>query len=498
VSSRHATRGVWLAVAALVAVALAVFDARQREMQSALLLYFLASFWLTLPRRAPVVGVAAALGVVPLVVRAVLDTLTASAAVPIVGSVVLGVAAGALAARAFRALEDPGAAEASRATGSTLDARLLLSLALSVFAILGLEPVWASLRWGGRAIGFVSVPPVSASLLATRWAQALTLVAWVALTPALLRLRSRVRAGAMSEGTRDSLTLAELGQHVAIVATLTTLHALALASLALLTADHATVFVTEPPSFVTLWGAIGAAYAPFDLLTYIAILSLAHLTDRARQATEARRRAAALEATALEARLAAVRARLDPHFLYNALNAVVTLARRNQGDETSRVLEELTALLRYVLDDTRASVPLHEELRFAERYLEIMKLRFGKRLTYEIVADADLTELKVPPLILQPVVENAVQHGVANAVGSVSVRVTAHRTSGRLVLAVEDDGPGPNASASPGSGIGLGVTRERLAMLFGDRAAVVLAARDPRGAVATLTLPIAPSTAVSS
>ena len=466
-------------------------------MQSALLLYFLASFWLVLPRRAPVVVVAAALGVVPLVVRGALHTLAASAAMPIVGAVLLGVAAGTLAGRAFRALEEPGAGETSRAAGSTLDARLLLSLALSVFALLGLEPVWASLRWGGRALGLVSVPPVRVSLLATRWAQALTLVAWVALTPALLRLRSRVGAGAMSDATRDGLTLAELGQHVGIVAVLSALHALALASLAVLIADHATVFVGEPPSLATVWGATVAAYAPFDLLTYIAILSLAHLTDRARQATEARRRAAALEATALEARLAAVRARLDPHFLYNALNAAVTLARRNMGDETSRVLEELTALLRYVLDDSRTSVPLHDELQFAKRYLEIMKLRFGKRLTYEIVADADLTEVPVPPLILQPVVENAVQHGVANAAGPVSIRVTARHASGRLVLAVEDDGPGPDSRTSPGSGIGLGLTRERLAMLFGDRAAVALDARDPRGAIATLTLPIAASTAAS-
>ena len=482
-------------MATLVAVAVAAFDARQREMQSALLLYFLASFWLALPRRVPAVGVALTLGVVPLAVRGALHTLAISTAMPIVGAVALGVAAGTLAGRAFHALEDPSAAETPR--GSTLDARLLLSLALSVFAILGLAPVWASLRWGGRALGLMSVPPVRVSLIATRWAQALTLVAWVALTPALLRLRSRVRVGARHDATRDGLTLAELGQHVGIVMVLVTMHGLALASLALLIARDATVFVAGPPSLVTLWGATVAAYAPFDLLTYIAILSLAHLSDRARQATEARRRAAVLEATALEARLAAVRARLDPHFLYNALNAAVTLARRNKGDETSRVLEELTALLRYVLDDSRTSVPLHEELQFAERYLEIMTLRFGKRLTYEIVADGDLADISVPPLILQPVVENAVQHGVANAVGPVAIRVTARRASGRLVLSVEDDGPGPTSRASAGSGIGLGLTRERLAMLFGDHAAVVLDARDPRGAIATLTLPIAVSTAAS-
>ena len=455
-------------------------------MQSTLLVYFLASFWLSLPRRAPAVAMLVALGGVPLAVHAALGAFAAAAAGPMAVAVVLGVGSGTLAGKAFRSLDQAGGEE----TSSTLNARLLLSLALSVFAILGLAPVWASLRWGGRALGLVPVPSVTVSLIAVRWAQALTLVAWVALTPSLLRLRSRIRADRVRR-TDDGLTWAELVRHVAIVVALVAVHALALAALALVLADHATVFVGDRPSVVTLWGATVAAYAPFDLLTYIAILSLAHLTDRARQASDARRRAAALEATALTARLAAVRARLDPHFLYNALNAAVTLARRNQGDETSRVLEELTALLRYVLDESRTSVPLHEELQFVERYLGIMKLRFGPRLTYQIVADAKLLDMTVPPLILQPVVENAVQHGVANAVGPVSVHVTARPASGGLVLMVEDDGPGPNASVSPGTGIGLGATRERLAMLFGDRAVLALDAREPHGAIATVTLPAA-------
>jgi LytS/YehU family sensor histidine kinase len=236
--------------------------------------------------------------------------------------------------------------------------------------------------------------------------------------------------------------------------------------------------------------AVATSYGLFDLLTYIAILGLAHVTDRTRQAEEARRRAAALEATAVTARLAALKARLDPHFLYNALNAAVTLARRGEGENTSRILEELTALLRYVLDESRTTVPLSEELAFVRRYLDIMQLRFGARLTYSIRVDAGVTDAAVPPLILQPLVENAVEHGVANATGPVAVHVSARHAPHGLVIAVEDDGPGPNAAPRAGTGIGLGATRERLAMLFGGAAGLTLDIRTPRGAVAELTLPL--------
>jgi len=266
-------------------------------------------------------------------------------------------------------------------------------------------------------------------------------------------------------------------------------HGGVLAVMASTAAARTEVFFGTLPAFGTLWLVTSATYAPLDLLTYIAILGLAHLTDRARQAEDARRRAVTLEATAISARLSALKARLDPHFLYNALNAAVTLARRGQGDDTSRVLEELTALLRYVLDDSRPRVPLSEEMAFVRRYLEIMELRFGARLAFTIHVDAAANDVPVPPLILQPLVENAVEHGVANTTGPVSVHVAARCGPHGVAVTVEDDGPGPNASSQAGSGLGLAATRERLSMLFGDAASLTLDARAPRGAVTRLTLP---------
>ena len=478
----------WVVGALAVGMAVALAEVSLREMQSALLIYFLASFWVALPRRAPALAIVGVIAAAPFLTHAITGTPANWSAIATVSAVILGACAGAVGGIAFAELDAPVSAERAGPAREEprLRARVLLPLALTAFAALGISPVWASLRWGGLLFGFVPVPRIQLSLIAVRWAQALTLVGWVLLTPVVLRARQWLRR----EEHGDALTPGEALRHLGFVTLIAALHAGALAVIGTVAGPRSEVFFGPPPAAVTLWRAIVAAYGPFDLLTYIAILGLAHLTDRARQADEARRRAAALEAAAVTARLAALKARLDPHFLYNALNAAVTLARRGRGDETSRVLEELTAILRYVLDDTRGRVSLRDELAFVRRYLEIMQLRFGTRLTFAINSDPDAMDVFVPPLVLQPLVENAVEHGVANANGPVNVGVDAHRTGRALVITVQDDGPGPNAGWADGAGIGLGATRERLAIMFGDRASVTLAPRSPRGAVTELRLPV--------
>lgn len=493
----------WIAVATVVAVAVPAAETRLREIQSALLLYFLASFWLALPRRTSSWLLLAMTSAAPFVVQALVGTPENWSALATLGAVVLGTIAGTVAGSSFRALDAPldgtaGVDETPRTPSApaSLRSRVVLSLALTAFAALGLAPVWASVRTGGRVLGLVPVPAIAVSLIAARWAQALTLVGWVLVVPTLVARRPRLRTPD-DGGSSGGITAGELAQNLAVVAALLAIHAFALAVLGVMMASRAQLFLAAEPRLVDLWLATAAAYAPFDLLTYIAILGLAHLSDRARQAEDARRRAVALEATAVTARLEALRSRLDPHFLYNALNAAVTLARRGEGDETSRVLEELTALLRYVLDDRRAWVPLHEELAFVRRYLGIMQLRFGPRLAYAITADEQVTDVRVPSLLLQPLVENAVEHGVARAAGPVAIRIAARMINGHLNLIVEDDGVGPNAAASAGSGIGLGHTRERLAMLFGGDASLTLSPGTPRGAITRVVLPVSSSVAVT-
>ena len=464
-------------------------------MQSALLVYFLAGFWLALPRRAPTLGLAVTMIGGPVLVHIFTGTPGNWSLLATAIAIVLGVAAGSTGGKAFAALDGPAAVpdgRLPRVVRSALGARLLLSLALTAFAASGVSPVWASLRWGQRALGAVPVPAINVTLLSVRWAQALSLVGWVFVTPLLLRIR-RSRGSEGAPDAESGLTIPELARHLAIVALVALVHSGVLAVIALLADGQTPVFLGTPPRFATLWLVLSATYAQLDLLTYIAILGLAHLSDRARQADDARRRAVALEATAVAARLSALKARLDPHFLYNALNAAVMLARRGNGDDTSRVLEELTALLRYVLDDSRPRVSMSEEIAFVRRYLEIMELRFGARLTFSIRVDSDANDTPVPPLILQPLVENAVEHGVANTTGPVAVHVVARLAEQRLVVTVEDDGPGPNADSRVGSGVGLGATRERLSMLFGEAASLTLEPRTPRGAVTQLSLPVNPA-----
>jgi hypothetical protein len=492
--TRAPARWWWIGGAFVVAIAIAILETRLREMQSALLIYFLASFWLALPRRAPSAAIFAALAAGPFVAHTMTGTPRDWSAIATLGALFLGSAAGAIGGRAFAELDasprPTGTELVAAAAQPAVGTRTLLALALTAFAALGVSPVWATIRLGGLALGFLPLAPIAVTLIAVRWAQALTLVAWVMVTPVLLRIRRQLRSRAAREHEAALLTLDEVVGHLGLVTLLIALHTIVLVTLASLLAPQVPIFMGAPPDVGKLALALATSYGLFDLLTYIAILGLAHVTDRTRQAEEARRRAAALEATAVTARLAALKARLDPHFLYNALNAAVTLARRGQGEDTSRVLEELTALLRYVLDESRTAVPLSEELAFVRRYLDIMQLRFGPRLTYSIRVDAGVTDAPVPPLILQPLVENAVEHGVANAAGPVAVHVSARAAAHGLVIAVEDDGPGPNAAPRTGTGIGLGATRERLAMLFGGTAELTLGLRVPRGAVAELTLPL--------
>ncbi|MDF1503187.1 histidine kinase [Roseisolibacter sp. H3M3-2] len=198
-----------------------------------------------------------------------------------------------------------------------------------------------------------------------------------------------------------------------------------------------------------------------------------------------------------ETQLMALRAQLQPHFLFNTLNAISALIR-DEPEVADRMLTRLADLLRAVLEPPPGDEhALSDELTVLERYLEIMGLRFGPRLAVEISVAPDVRHARVPWLVLQPLVENALEHGAGARRGPVRVRVTASRGvsadgADALLLAVCDDGPGPRASQPGprrGTGIGLDNTRRRLAQLHGERASLVLEALPEGGACARLTLP---------
>ncbi len=200
-----------------------------------------------------------------------------------------------------------------------------------------------------------------------------------------------------------------------------------------------------------------------------------------------------------EARLAALKAQLQPHFLFNTLNAIVVLVRQQQWRLAEETLARLSDLLRALLQDIEAQeVPLSRELEYARLYLSIEQLRFSDRLRYAIAADEDTLDAMVPHMVLQPLVENAAKHGVATRVAAGFIEVAARRCGDTLQLTVSDNGPGfgaPPASAGAGAGAGAGLgiglanTRSRLRQLYGEAAELSTGAAVSGGALVRVVVP---------
>lgn len=235
-----------------------------------------------------------------------------------------------------------------------------------------------------------------------------------------------------------------------------------------------------------------------DLLIFLAVLTAGFAREyfqryqaRQEQALNLQARAARLEAQLAAARLDALRMQINPHFLFNTLHAVSSLVHRDP-DGVRRMVAKLAGLLRATLQDgSEPEVTLERELEFLEDYLEIMRIRFQGRLEIEFDIDASLLDAAVPHLILQPLVENAVKHGVAKTDAAVRVKLTAGAEADRLILAVLDSGPGlPEKDGSMTEGIGIRNVRERLARLYGDAAALSLQDREQGGARAEIRMPL--------
>jgi two-component system LytT family sensor kinase len=185
------------------------------------------------------------------------------------------------------------------------------------------------------------------------------------------------------------------------------------------------------------------------------------------------------------AALEALKLRLHPHFLFNSLNAVAGLVRKNENEAAIKVLSGLSELLRYILDsDGTQMVPLDRELAFAERYLEIQRSRFSDRLSYAIELPPELAAVMVPNLILQPIVENALEHGIARTSGPGRVEIRVEGDATRLVLSVSDTGPGPGRIER--WGVGLADTNARLRELYRDHYEVRVEPRDGGGTIVSL------------
>lgn len=231
-----------------------------------------------------------------------------------------------------------------------------------------------------------------------------------------------------------------------------------------------------------------ARYLAVDLFFYIAIVAGFHVLHYYRESRERAIAASRLEASLAEARLQALRSQLEPHFLYNTLNAISTLAMRGDNQTVVTVVAHLGQLLRGTLDDGRPSeIPLAQELEILDPYLAIQRVRFGTRLTIAFDVPEDTRAALVPSLILQPLVENAVHHGIA-AVDGGRIEIRAAHRGDRLALEIHDSG-GHGAPSPGGNGVGLANTRARLAELYGTEQHFELAHVPEGGVVARVTLP---------
>ena len=223
-----------------------------------------------------------------------------------------------------------------------------------------------------------------------------------------------------------------------------------------------------------------------QMLVYFAIVAAGFAREYFLRDQERQAHATQLQAQLAEARLDALRMQINPHFLFNTLNAVSALVDRDPSG-VRKMIARLSELLR-TTTDSRATdeVPLRQELQLLDRYIEIMEIRFQGRLRVERQIAPETLEARVPNLILQPIVENALEHGASRAVGEGVVSVAARRDGERLSITVRDNGPGVGVRRE---GVGLGNTRARLAQLYGGNAGVTLATAPDGGAVAEIVLP---------
>lgn len=220
--------------------------------------------------------------------------------------------------------------------------------------------------------------------------------------------------------------------------------------------------------------AFGEAFAPLflqffylNLVVYWVIVAASQAWQFHQRSQERERRAAELEHRLTHARLQALQMQLNPHFLFNTLHAISALMHQDV-EAADRMIVRLSELLRYALDSTDAQeVPLRQELDFLERYLAIEQTRFGDRLRVHLDVAPETLGAAVPNLLLQPLVENSIRHGIEVQTTPGRLELRARRDADRLVLEVADNGPGLVAGRIPEERVGLGNTRARLEQLYG-------------------------------
>lgn len=347
-----------------------------------------------------------------------------------------------------------------------------------VFAIFAfwtfLALLTAASRWlDPRGFGFRGMSPAGPMMLPfiEAWL-------WAALTPAIWWLGGRVGLERSGLAARIFILVAA-GLCIAILV----YAALAIARDEILDLTHRRPFHIER-EIATF------RYVP-QLLYYFAILAAGFAREYFLRGREQQAHAAQLQAQLADARLDALRAQIHPHFLFNTLHAISAMVERNPSG-VRKMIARLSELLRHTTDATAADeVPLRDELALLDKYIDIMQIRFQDKLTVERDIDPAALDALVPDLLLQPIVENALEHGVSRAKGDGRIKITAQQKGADLLLRVHDNGPG--VAGDTRGGLGLSNTRARLAQLYGDAAELRLISEN--GTTAEITLPFRRSAA---
>jgi LytS/YehU family sensor histidine kinase len=231
----------------------------------------------------------------------------------------------------------------------------------------------------------------------------------------------------------------------------------------------------------------------FTFLTYTVVLTIVVAITQVRIANERTARTLRLEADLTKLRVEALQRQLHPHFIFNTLNAVVAIMQTDVP-AAEEMIAALAALLRTASDKSnRPMVPLREELSLLDRYALIMKMRYADRLTVKIVAEPRALEIPVPTFTLQPLVENAIVHGLEKTSAGITIEVTCRIDDDQLWINVSDNGATADLLTLQ-EGVGIGNTRARLAELYGQRAQLSIAPRESPGTQLTLAIPTAGAT----
>lgn len=255
------------------------------------------------------------------------------------------------------------------------------------------------------------------------------------------------------------------------------------AVVALLVCSHLFAFEVIPGA---AWLTVAAMVVAFPIIhgTEMALRFLRQLQEKERQEER-------LRALATEAELRALKAQINPHFLFNTLNTIAELIHAD-SERAEATVERLAEMFRYVLNGSeRGLVPLEEELAFLDGYLEIERVRFGDRLRVTREIEPQALGLLVPGLVLQPLVENTLRHGLGTD-GGVALGIAIHLDGDQGVIAISDQGPGlpPHRRQGESSGHGLSNVDQRLRKTYGEAYGLLISANQPQGTVVTLRIPV--------